>query len=167
MGAEAAGTPSQPAVSSSRRGRPSPAAGPPSFTVHVDVVTGHLTVTGRLDGRSSHRLHDAVSVLLRAGHPTLTVDATGLDVADHAGLRAIIGVYRRALRHGRRITVHGASPSLQHALTRLRLDGHVLQGAGEPSRGDPPPVGGRMVADRSPDRCTSPEPGTRRDPPGS
>jgi anti-anti-sigma factor len=115
----------------------------PSFTAHVDVVTGRLTVSGRLDGRSAHRLHDAVSVLLRAEHPTLTVDAAGLDVADHAGLRAIVGVYRRALRHGRRITVHGASPSLQHALTRLRLNGHVLPGVGESSRGDPYPVDDR------------------------
>jgi anti-anti-sigma factor len=95
------------------------------------MVTGRLTMTGRLDARTSYLLYDAVSALLRAGQASWTVDVAGLDVADHAGLRAIAGAYRRALRHDCRITLHGASPALQHALARLRLDRHVLPGAGE------------------------------------
>jgi hypothetical protein len=41
------------------------------------------------------------------------------------GLRTI-GIYRRALRHRRQLTLVGPSPLLQAALARLRLDHHVL-----------------------------------------
>lgn len=116
------------ATPSSGRPRPLTAAAPSAFGVHVDLVTGRLTMTGRLDVRATHLLHDAVSALLRAQHPGWAVDVGGLTEMDHAGLRRLLGLYRRALRHGRRITLHGASPSLQRALTLLRLDRHVLPG---------------------------------------
>jgi hypothetical protein len=67
-----------------------------------------------------------MSALLRADQPTWTLDVTGLVVADHAGLRAIGSCYRRAVRHGRRLALHGASPALRHALYRLRLDQHLM-----------------------------------------
>jgi|tagenome__1003787_1003787.scaffolds.fasta_scaffold19685712_1 anti-anti-sigma factor len=96
------------------------------LAVHIDAASGCLTMTGRLDTRSTPLLYDAVSALLATDQPEWTMDVTGLTVADHAGLRAIVGAYHRAVRHGRRITVQGASPGLQHALRRLRLDRHVL-----------------------------------------
>jgi len=100
----------------------------PSLVVNVDVASGRLTVTGRLDGRSARLLHDAVSALLQTDHPAWTVDVTGLTVADHTGLRAVIGIYLRAVRHDRRITLQGASPALERALARMRLDRHLLPG---------------------------------------
>jgi anti-anti-sigma factor len=112
----------------SGRRRPPPAAAPSESGVHVDLISGRLTMTGRLDVRTTHLLYDAVSALLRAQHPSWTVDVGGLTDIDDAGVRALLGVYRRALRHGRRITLHGASPSLQYVLTRLRLARHVLPG---------------------------------------
>src|SRR4051794_11558408 len=105
---------------------PPSAAGSRSFAIRQDPVTGQLTATGQLGVRTTHLLYDAVSELLRTDRPTWTVDVTGLDVTDHAGLRAIAGAYRRALRHERRIVLHGASPALRRALIRLRLDPHVL-----------------------------------------
>ncbi|HEY0498888.1 MAG TPA: STAS domain-containing protein, partial [Kutzneria sp.] len=68
--------------------------------------------------------HDAVSALLLTDHQHWAVDVTGLTVGDAAGMRTISGAYRRLLRHGRRMTLCGASPTLRQALTRLRL---VLQ----------------------------------------
>ena len=100
--------------------------GQPSFAVHADLVTGRLTVIGRLGVRTVHLLHDGVSTLLGTDQPQWTLDVTRVDVADHAGLRAIAGSYRRAVLHERRLVVQGASPSLRHALARLRLERHVL-----------------------------------------
>jgi anti-anti-sigma factor len=108
--------------------RPQPRAGSPSLAVHVDLVTGRMTVTGQLDRRTSHLLCDGVSTLLQGGGSSWTIDISGLAVADHAGLRAIVGAYQRALRHDRRIILLGASPAVRHALTRLRLDRHLLPG---------------------------------------
>jgi anti-anti-sigma factor len=94
--------------------------------VHLDLQTGRVTAIGRLDGRSARLLRDAVSVLLGTGQPTLTVDVSGMEVADHAALRAIGDAYRRVMRRGRQITVRGASPQLRSALTRLHLGHHLL-----------------------------------------
>jgi anti-anti-sigma regulatory factor len=107
------------------------------------IVGDRLTLSGRLDGRSASVLHDAVSSLLRTGQTRWTLEATELVVADHSGLRALVGCYQRALEHDCRITVHGASPGLRHALERLRLDVHLLPpDAGRPTRG---PVGDRRT----------------------
>ena len=64
--------------------------------MHVDLVTGRLTMTGRLDVRSTHLLYDAVSALLIAQHPNWTVDVGQLTDIDHAGLRGLLSTYRRA-----------------------------------------------------------------------
>jgi anti-anti-sigma regulatory factor len=108
---------------SHRRPRPS---GSCTLNVHLDLQTGCVTAIGRLDGRSAPLLHDAVSVLLGTEQPILTVDVGGMEVADHAALRAIGDAYRRAMRRGRRITLRGASPQLRSALTRLHLGHHLL-----------------------------------------
>ena len=104
--------------------------------MHLDLRTGRVTAIGRLDGRSAPLLHDAVSVLLGTEQPTLTIDVSGMEVADHAALRAIGDVYRRAMRHGRRITVRGASPQLRSALTRLHLSHHLLYDDAPPTKGE-------------------------------
>lgn len=99
----------------------------PALTVRVDGRTGHVELVGRLDRGSAHVLYDAVSLLLAQESPDWTVDASHLTVADHDGLRAIGGAYRRALRHGRRLYLQGSSPSLRRVLLRLRLGQHVLR----------------------------------------
>ncbi|GAB3309048.1 hypothetical protein GCM10027451_18570 [Geodermatophilus aquaeductus] len=118
------------------RGRPRPvtgaAAGAVESVVHLDLVTGRLTLTGPLDARATSALHDAVSAILRAPHPSWTVDVSGLTGIDEAGLRGLLAAYHRTLRHGRRITLHGASPPLRRVLVRLRLDRHLLQEGSAP-----------------------------------
>jgi anti-anti-sigma regulatory factor len=104
--------------------------------VHLDLQTGRVTAIGRLDGRSAPLLHDAVSVLLGTQQPTLTVDVRGMEVADHAALRAIGDAYRRALRQGRRIIVRGASTQLRGALTQLHLGHHLIDDAVPPTTDD-------------------------------
>src|SRR3954453_24048682 len=94
--------------------------------VHIDAASGCLTMTGRLDTRSTPLLYDAVSALLATDQPEWTMDVTRLTVADHAGLRAMDGPYHRGVRHGRRITAQGSSPGLQHAVRWLRLDRPAL-----------------------------------------
>jgi anti-anti-sigma factor len=119
--------------------RPGPDGGASSFAVHIDLSTGAVTLAGRLDRRSAHLLHDAVSAMLHSdsARRSWTVDVAELSVADHAGLRAIGRAYRRALRHDRRITLHGASPALQSALTRVHLVHHVLGEDGPSTAGGP------------------------------
>ncbi|MGY1780855.1 STAS domain-containing protein [Geodermatophilus sp. SYSU D01036] len=94
--------------------------------MHLDLPTGRVTAIGRLDGRSARLLREAVSVLLGTEQPTLVIDVSELEVADHAALRAIGDAHRRAMRQGRRITAHGASPQLRSALSRLHLSSHLL-----------------------------------------
>jgi anti-anti-sigma factor len=108
---------------------------PAPFAVSVDLVTGGLRVTGRLDARTTHLVYDAVSALLTTAHRGWVIDVSDLVVADQAGLRALAGCYRRALRSDRRITLLGASPALRSALTRLRLERHALPPQGSPTDG--------------------------------
>jgi anti-anti-sigma regulatory factor len=116
-----------------------PGAAGRSFRVQVDLAGGRLVLAGRLDRRTAHLLSEAVSALLAGGCPHWTVDASELTVADHAALRAIGTAYRRAIRHGRRLTILGTSPALHAALTRLRLDHHVLD-PGDPAGPVPIPA---------------------------
>jgi anti-anti-sigma regulatory factor len=113
--------------------RPPHDSHPPAFTVHLDLQTGRLTAIGRLDGRSASVLREALAVLLVTEKPTLIIDVSGMEVADHAALRAIGHAYRRALRQGRRITLRGASPQLRSALTLLHLGSHVLDDDAPPT----------------------------------
>ena len=113
----------------------------PSLLVRLDLVAARLELVGQLDRRTAHLLHDAISALLQTDRPLWTVDVTGLTVADHTGLRAVETAYRRALVHGRALTLLGAFPGLHRALTRLDLD-HPDLGAGEG-----PPVDAGTPAD--------------------
>jgi len=113
--------------------RPHTACAPPSddrpdFAICVDLAVGRVAVTGRLDPRTAHLLHDALSALLHAKHMRWQLDVTDLTDVDDVGLRAVGAAYRRALRHGCHLTLHGAPPALRAALTRLRLDRHILGG---------------------------------------
>jgi hypothetical protein len=54
------------ATSSSGRPRPLTAAASPDFEVRLDLVTGRLTMTGRLDVRTTHLLYDAVSAIVHS-----------------------------------------------------------------------------------------------------
>ena len=113
--------------------RPHTAFGPPfddrpDFAIRVDLVVGRVAVTGRLNPRTAHLLHDALSALLHAKHMRWQLDVTDLVDIDKAGLRAVGAAYRRALRHGCHLTLLGAPPALREALTRLRLDRHILDG---------------------------------------
>ena len=113
--------------------RPHTATGPPlddraDFEIRVDLAVGRVAVIGRLDRRTAHLLRDALSALLHAEHVRWQLDVTEVTDVDDAGLRAVGAAYRRALRHGGHLTLHGAPPALRAALTRLRLDHHVLGG---------------------------------------
>ena len=112
-----------------------PAAGgdDPPLVIAVDYRLGRLQLTGQLDRRNTQLLHDTISALLVHDCDRWTADISGLAVTDHAGLKAIGTAYRRLLRSGRRITLQGASPALTQALTRLRLDHHLLHDTGHPT----------------------------------
>jgi anti-anti-sigma regulatory factor len=105
----------------------------PLLLVRLDLVAARLELIGQLDRRTAHLLHDAISALLQTDRPLWTVDVTGLTVADHTGLRAVQTAHRRALVHGRALTLLGASSGLHRALTRLDLDHPDPGAAGRPS----------------------------------
>ncbi len=109
---------------------PSPVGAVPdpraSLLVEVDVAGGRLRAAGRLDSRGIRALHTVVSDLLLTEQRDWALDVTALMVTDHTGLRAIGAAYRRMLRHGRRLTIRGASPELTRVLVRLHLGRHLL-----------------------------------------
>ncbi|WP_233517749.1 STAS domain-containing protein [Geodermatophilus marinus] len=107
------------------------------FAVRIDLVGGRVEVIGQLGRRTAHLVQDAVSALLQTDGAAWVLDVAGLTGCDRAGVRVIGGAYRWALRHGRRLALVGARPSLQAELARLRLDGHLLAaGDGAPSTAD-------------------------------
>ena len=114
----------------------SPSVDPADFAIHFDLTVGRIAVTGRLDRRTAHLLQDALSALLHGEHMCWQLDVSELTHVDHAGLRAVGAAYRRALRHGRHLTLQGASPPLREALTRLRLDRHIFSDRAD-HRGQP------------------------------
>jgi anti-anti-sigma factor len=99
---------------------------PAQLTVRVDLVAGRIALNGSLDRQTAHHLLDAATALTGGDHPEWVVDARELHFCDIAGLRAITTVYRRALRHGARLTVREPGAWLRRALAALRLDGHLL-----------------------------------------
>ena len=88
--------------------------------VRVARRSGHRSPD---DDRTVGRAHPPICCttpsrrLLTAQHPSWTGDVGQLTDIDHAGLRGLLSAYRRALRHGRRITLYSVSPFLQRALT--------------------------------------------------
>lgn len=127
--------------------------------IRIDLVSGRLALSGPLTRRTTHLLYDGVSTLVHADADQWVVDAIGLTECDHSGVRAIGTAYRRALRHGRRMVVTGASPALRRVLTRVRLDEHVLVAAHRSTR----PSSGTADDVREP----APDPGRFRPAPGS
>jgi anti-anti-sigma regulatory factor len=103
-----------------------PQAVVPPFSVHIDVVAGHVTLAGPLDRHTSHLLVDAFATLGHSAAERWTVDLGSLSSCDVRGLRALSAGYRCALRRGRRLSLLGASPALQRQLIWLRLAPHVL-----------------------------------------
>jgi anti-anti-sigma factor len=101
-------------------------ASPAQLTVRVDLVAGRIALNGSLDRQTAHHLLDAATALTSGSHREWVLDAGELHFCDTAGLRAITAVYRRALRHGARLTVREPGAWLRRALTALRLDGHLL-----------------------------------------
>ncbi|WP_233488962.1 STAS domain-containing protein [Blastococcus sp. TF02-09] len=95
------------------------------FTVRLDLAGGRLEVDGRLDYRTAHLVHDAISALVHTHNERWVIDVSRSAGSDTACLRLLGVAYRRAVRHGRQITLIGASPSLQQALSRLRLNHHL------------------------------------------
>ena len=80
------------------------------FEIRVDLAVGRVAVIGRLDRRTAHLLRDAFSALLHVEHMRWQLDVTEVTDVDDAGLRAVGAAYRRALRHGRHLTLHGVPP---------------------------------------------------------
>jgi anti-anti-sigma regulatory factor len=115
------------------------------FRLDLDVVAGRLTVRGRLDWTTAHLVHDATVAMLATAGKHWRVDVAELIVGDRFGLRALTAAYRRLLRQGRRMSLEGTSPELLHALTRLRLDHHLLP------RSSDPPLGPATHAETTPE----------------
>ncbi|MGY1746940.1 STAS domain-containing protein [Blastococcus sp. SYSU D00695] len=143
MGDHLAGRPRGGVPPAGRRPRPdrrAPAVAS-ALEVRVDVVAGRVTLTGRLDARTAHLLHDGLAVLRCQEHTHWRVDVSGLTSIDDAGVRAVSAAYRRAVRHGYRITVEGVSPPLRDVLVLLRLDHHLLADPTNPGAGTRRPGG--------------------------
>lgn len=94
--------------------------------VAVDMNSGRITLTGRLDRKTAHHLLDAVRTLSGTSHTQWIINAAELHSCDSTGVRALSASYRRALRQGARLTISAAHPSLRAALSAVKLDTHVV-----------------------------------------
>lgn len=107
------------------------------LTVNVDLLAARITVVGELDRYTIRHLVDAVRALAISGASRWIMDVEAMTMCDASGLRALSACYRSALRRGADMTVVGASPWLRAALSRMRLDQHLVRQARERA-GDPP-----------------------------
>lgn len=96
------------------------------FSLCIDVTDGRIQVAGPLDHRTAGLVQNAFAALRHCPRQRWLLDLAGLTSCDRTGLRAIGACYRRAARHGRRLSITSAPPALRAGLTRLRLSEHLL-----------------------------------------
>jgi anti-anti-sigma factor len=90
-----------------------------------DNVPGVLQVVGSVDLGTVSELREkllaAVERAVADAVPMLSVDLSGADLIDAAGLGVLLGAHRRARRGGTRLRLVHLSPQLQHLLLVSRL----------------------------------------------
>ncbi len=89
--------------------------------ISTDPVTRAVTLSGGLDvatvAETRLRLHEEVD----AGTGDLLVDVSGVLTVDATGLGLLLGLHRRAGRHGRRLVLRGVPAHLSRLLVMTRL----------------------------------------------
>lgn len=98
-----------------------------------------LAVSGELDHTTAPLLDARLREAICARSPDVTIDVSGLDFSDSAGLSVFIGASRRAAAHGGTVTLRGVRGRLRRILvvtgvtTMFRLWDEDSLGAGSQS----------------------------------
>lgn len=121
-------------------GRPtaSPSSDLARLTVDVsrDTTASTVRLAGEVDVATAPQLVDLLAALRRDGHCQITVDMSGVEFIDAAGLRALVTAHHRLAAAGGHLTVSGSRPFVQRVIRIAGLAG-VLGPAltGDPTSG--------------------------------
>jgi len=109
----------RPGPAAARRVLPAPGpASPAALTVTVERVCGvtRLHLEGELEATTAPLLDCLVTDALERRHGDVLLDLTEAGFCDVKGLDCLLTARRRARARGRRLSLRGASPLLQHLL---------------------------------------------------
>jgi anti-sigma B factor antagonist len=90
-----------------------------SQLLEVERIPGRppcLAVSGELDHTTAPLLDARLRDTICARHPDVTIDVSGLEFCDSAGLSVFIGAARRAAAHGGTVTLRGVRSRLRRIL---------------------------------------------------
>jgi anti-sigma B factor antagonist len=96
-----------------------------TFSVEVLGHGRHIAMTGRLDGRAAPIARAVLYTAVEDGEGDLTVQASGLEIWDAAGMGVLVGAHARARRRDRRLLLVDV-PERQLRLLRATRLGRVL-----------------------------------------
>jgi anti-sigma B factor antagonist len=92
-----------------------------------DGPVRRVQLVGELDVDSAKRCGPQLETAISAGDPGLVVvELAGLTFCDSSGVRALLGMHRRAQDLGRDLRVHGAAGSVAEVLRLTGVD-RILQ----------------------------------------
>lgn len=86
----------------------------------VERTEDTLLLSGSLDVRGASEVRAALHRTLDAVEGDVTVDLTGLDAIDAAGMAVLVAAHRRARSEGRRLVLDGVQPALARLLAGTR-----------------------------------------------
>ena len=88
----------------------------------MDVSTdgAALVLAGRLDGRSTAVVRDALHALIRRHHDVV-VDLTDVESIDVTGLTMLAATSKLMEREGRHLTLRGCNPTLRRLFVFARV----------------------------------------------
>jgi anti-anti-sigma factor len=81
--------------------------------INLDVAHARIAVTGELDLATVHVLHEAAAFLMSETAEAITIDLSGLQFIDAAGLGEIVGLRATLIAADRRLTLSRPSPTVR------------------------------------------------------
>ena len=93
--------------------------------MHVSTEGTALVLAGRLDGRSTGVVREALHAHIRRHHD-IVVDLTAVESIDVTGLTMLAAASKLMERDGRVMTLRGCQPALRRVIAFTRIRG-VLQ----------------------------------------
>jgi anti-sigma B factor antagonist len=90
------------------------------MSVENDAVV--LNLRGELDAACVDEIRAVVDRLATAGHRSIIVDLSGLQVIDSSGIGSIVSLYKRVRGNGGTVRVRGAKDQPLAILRLLKLD---------------------------------------------
>jgi anti-anti-sigma factor len=89
--------------------------------MELTTVGSTLALTGRLDGRSTGMVRDALYTLIDSTTDDVVLDLSGVESMDATAFTVLAAASYHLDRAGRHLVLRGCSPAIRRVLTFTRL----------------------------------------------